>query len=703
MSSGAEVETPSAFESVDSLIAAVAAAPPRPPPSGVTTSLFVAGSDVGRYRLVREVGRGGMGSVWEATHRLTGKRVALKVVRDGLALTPELKQRFEREARLVTTIRHPGVVPVHDVFEAEHRWPVLVMDFLDGETLGEWLSSERREFADACAILAEVVAIVAAAHRAGVVHRDLKPDNIFLMSEPSNASPRVRVLDFGIARSLGAAAGSPDETLTATGTLLGTPQYMAPEQLLGEEHIDERADVWALGVVLYECVTGKRPIAGGNVGRVLHNLTEHGVPRFDRRQFPPSIAELLRGMLVHDRAHRVRDLAVVERTLRSAARGDCATGFWRALRLRSVETRPSWSVVAGVALASLAGLVAFRSPIRGGATPSPPALAHRTDPRPALDVPRELTFATLLGKATPGGRLIEAWRRSLALRTAGKLDVSVRWGGNGAFRGDERSLLSRLRTGQLDGALVSAKSLPSVLPSVAALQIPGVVDSWTKVEWVQGHLRDEMQSGFASVGYRLLSWQDEGCTRFMSRGRPVRRPADLAWRRMAAVDSDPFAPMFYSSIPGIIPINLAELDVADALHAGPRVGASVVVGTAGDAERLDWIRSLDSVTTMPVACTSGALLLQKGTYERLDPEVRAVVDDLSSRAEDEGASRVRQDDTAASVRLFRGLAPVEPTASERREWRTFFGKAAEERTGSHLARGLVEDVLGLTHEIDAVE
>jgi TRAP-type C4-dicarboxylate transport system substrate-binding protein len=189
----------------------------------------------------------------------------------------------------------------------------------------------------------------------------------------------------------------------------------------------------------------------------------------------------------------------------------------------------------------------------------------------------------------------------------------------------------------------------------------------------------------------------------MSRGRPVRRPSDLAWRRLAALDTDPFAPMFYSSIPGITPVSLAELDVADALHAGPRVGASVVVGTAGDAERLDWTRSLDSVTTMPVACTSGALLLQKGAYDRLDPEVRAVVDDLSSRAEDEGASRVRQDDTAASVRLFRGLAPVEPTASERREWRSFFEKAAEERTGSLLARGLVEDVLGLTHEIDAVE
>src|ERR1041385_4439513 len=125
-SSGAHATPPS--ESVDSLIFAVAEAPPRlPPASGAFTSPFAEGADVGRYRLIRELGRGGMGSVWEAIHNVTRKRVALKIVREGTALTPRLRQRFELEARLVTAVGHPGVVEVHDVFEASGGWPVLVM------------------------------------------------------------------------------------------------------------------------------------------------------------------------------------------------------------------------------------------------------------------------------------------------------------------------------------------------------------------------------------------------------------------------------------------------------------------------------------------------------------------------------------------------------------------------------------------------
>src|SRR5262249_30878070 len=142
-------------------------------------------------------------------------------------------------------------------FEAPGGWPILVMDVLAGQTLGRWLATERRSPVDIAAVLSEVVAIVSAAHRAGVVHRDLKPENIFLC-DPTSSPVRVRVLDFGIARLLGTEANTAHEPLTDTGTLLGTPQYMAPEQLVGERDVDERADVWALGVILYEALAGRR-------------------------------------------------------------------------------------------------------------------------------------------------------------------------------------------------------------------------------------------------------------------------------------------------------------------------------------------------------------------------------------------------------------------------------------------------------------
>jgi serine/threonine-protein kinase len=180
-----------------------------------------------RYRLERFLGEGGMGAVWAARHVVTGKTVALKVLKGG---SEEHRRRFVQEARVAAAIRHPNVVDVHDVLALPDGRPVLVMDLLEGEPLSEAIERRGRySLEELGPIMLQVLAGIGAAHAAGVVHRDLKPENVFLCGDT------VKVLDFGIAK-LTALTSAIQHTaaLTQTGSVLGTPMYMAPEQVFGE-------------------------------------------------------------------------------------------------------------------------------------------------------------------------------------------------------------------------------------------------------------------------------------------------------------------------------------------------------------------------------------------------------------------------------------------------------------------------------------
>jgi serine/threonine protein kinase len=200
-----------------------------------------------RYRLTELLGQGGMGAVWAACHVVTGKEVALKLITGSLANSAELRQRFQREARAASAVEHPNVVAVHDVFEMDDGAPVMVLERLRGETLADLLKRDGElTLGRTASIFLPVISAVGTAHASGVVHRDLKPSNIFIARQ--HGGEQIKVVDFGIAK-LTAFEGDAD-TATTTGTLLGTPQYMPPEQIFGEKDIDHRADVWALGVNL---------------------------------------------------------------------------------------------------------------------------------------------------------------------------------------------------------------------------------------------------------------------------------------------------------------------------------------------------------------------------------------------------------------------------------------------------------------------
>lgn len=223
-----------------------------------------------KFRIVRTLGSGGMGSVFEVEHVLTKHRRALKLLHRGLMLTSaNAVPRFLREASAAGRIGNPHIVETFDAGQLPDGAPYIVMELLQGKTLSDLLESEPGGLAvePVCDILCQACDAIAAAHAAGIVHRDLKPDNLFVVSAGSHvgpgARPHVKVLDFGVSK-FDEALGE-DRKLTATGTTLGTPLYMAPEQLAGDPNADGRVDVYALGVVLYELLTGLTPYPGPSV------------------------------------------------------------------------------------------------------------------------------------------------------------------------------------------------------------------------------------------------------------------------------------------------------------------------------------------------------------------------------------------------------------------------------------------------------
>jgi DNA-binding response OmpR family regulator len=261
-----------------------------------------------RYRLVRRIGEGGMSQVWEAKQLRTQREVAVKVLHTALNGHPDLRERLLREARASSQVGHPNVVDVLDAFELPDGTPVLVMPLLRGRTLTTLLYPSRRlSIAEAADLLLPVVSAVGTAHAHGVIHRDLKPDNIFVCEGPGGAV--VKVLDFGIAKLVGPES-SDVRPLTATDTLVGTPGYMSPEQALGERDVDHRADEWSLGAILYEALAGVPPVQVDSVGAMAKVLfTEEIVPLVEHApDAPESVCSLVDRMLARERKDRPWDL-----------------------------------------------------------------------------------------------------------------------------------------------------------------------------------------------------------------------------------------------------------------------------------------------------------------------------------------------------------------------------------------------------------
>jgi len=257
---------------------------------------------LGKYRLTRTLGSGGMGVVYEAHHDLLGIDVAIKVLRPELAPEQHGAARLLNEARAAARIESEHIVRVLDVGVLENGIPFLVMDRLYGQDFEKLLKGHGPlSIRDAVDYLLEALVAVGAAHSAGIIHRDLKPSNLFL-AEKKDGSNVVKVLDFGIAKRLSNPAESWAGAITTTGSVMGSPAYMAPEQLRAAKQVDGRADIWATGVILYELLTGKSPFLRSNAFHVLTAVLEDNPPPPGtlRREIPPQLESAILRCLKRD-------------------------------------------------------------------------------------------------------------------------------------------------------------------------------------------------------------------------------------------------------------------------------------------------------------------------------------------------------------------------------------------------------------------
>lgn len=267
----------------------------------------------GKYALKRALGAGGMGAVYEAEHLVIGKRVAVKVLHKEFCSNPEIVKRFVREARSATAIGHPNIVDVFDMGTMEGGGFFQVIELLEGSSLQDALAtSGPMSYARTVTILSQVADALAAVHDKGIVHRDLKPDNVFLVDRPGQPD-FVKLLDFGVAKVIDANSG----VRTRTGMIIGTPSYMSPEQAQGTSDVDQRTDVFALGVMAFELLTGVRAFEAESFPQTLFQICIAETPALStyRADAPDGLQAVLERMLVKNKADRFPDCREVKAAL----------------------------------------------------------------------------------------------------------------------------------------------------------------------------------------------------------------------------------------------------------------------------------------------------------------------------------------------------------------------------------------------------
>ncbi|KIG18639.1 serine/threonine protein kinase [Enhygromyxa salina] len=301
----------------------------------------------GRYRIIRHLGSGGMGNVYLAEQTTIGKLVAVKTLSVELSRRKVLRERFLREARSASQIRHVNVVDITDYGSTEEGAPFIAMEYLEGEDLKQILHREGRlSFERARRFIVQICNALQAAHDQGIVHRDVKPANCFCV-EQSGTSDLIKVVDFGIAKTT--TEGDSSE-LTKTGVIVGTAAYMAPEQARGDANVDSRADVYAVGVMLFRMLTGKLPYSSNHpLGMITKHLTE---PIPSLREFAPeaklsaAVERIVHKALAKDRELRWQSAGELARALEQIEEPTATTG-----------RRDVWVGVALAGVLAVAGLV----------------------------------------------------------------------------------------------------------------------------------------------------------------------------------------------------------------------------------------------------------------------------------------------------------------------------------------------------------
>jgi serine/threonine protein kinase len=371
---------------------------------------FAEGENIGPYRIIEQLGQGGMATVYKAYHAALDRYVALKVLHPAFHEDPNFTARFQREARVVAKLEHPNIVPVYDYAEGDHR-PYLVMKFIEGETLKARLSRGPLNATEITQVVDAVGSALAYAHQQGILHRDIKPSNVLIGDDG-----RLYLADFGLARI--AQAG---ESTLSSDSIMGTPQYISPEQARGDKDLDAGTDIYSFGVLLYEMVVGQVPFNADTPFSIIHDhiYTPLPLPRSINQKVPESVERVLLKALAKDRADRYQAIPALVQAFKTAwesagipmqgtaltlpavtVRGEkkAATlpppdAVKSAVAKETKKKRSRWPLIAGGVLVVFCCLFAFVATRqnRGGFFPSPTPPPTRTADSPANVEPTQPT------------------------------------------------------------------------------------------------------------------------------------------------------------------------------------------------------------------------------------------------------------------------------------------------------------------------
>lgn len=317
-----------------------------------------------------------------------------------------------------------------------------------------------------------------------------------------------------------------------------------------------------------------------------------------------------------------------------------------------------------------------------------PALAAPPSPSGTAGAPTVLKMGSNAPRESPWGQVLRVWQKAVKEKSRGAVEVDVYWN---ATQGDEPAQMSKVKTGQLDGAVVTAVGLGMVDPNVNVLQLPGLYEGWAELDKVRDALRPRFDASFRAAGFELIGWGDVGLDRLMSKGFAMKGPADLKGKRPWVWREDPVLPQLFQVL-GVVPVPTSIPEVVTELSTG-NVNALSVSALA--AEQLQWSSRLDHLTLMVVAPNIGGLVMSKARLDALAPEHRAIVVETGRVAAKALTDRIRREDAQALERLTKRMTVVEPSPDDLEAWARVFAEARARLGRGTLSPELVKEAEAL--------